>query len=68
MDERNPRDECHSCKHKRTVPGNTHISCINPDLTMTAEQHGIENGWFIYPVLFDPVWKTKLCNNYKLKD
>lgn len=33
---------------------------------MTGNQHGIKNGWFMYPLLFDPIWATKECNNLEL--
>ena len=61
------REECYSCIHKYTTPGNSHISCNNPDRSMTGDAHGIKNGWFMYPVLFDPAWKTKSCYNFKKK-
>lgn len=32
---------------------------------MEGHPHGIKNGWFFYPILFDPVWKTKECGNYE---
>jgi hypothetical protein len=47
------------------VPGNCHIACSNPDMHMTGNKHGIVNGWFFYPVLFDPIWMTKECSNYE---
>lgn len=62
------RDECYSCESKRSVPGNCHIMCANPDPEMQGDPHGKKNGWFIYPLLFDPVWKQKDCSNYKAKD
>ena len=61
------KDDCYKCKHKQSVAGNAHIKCINPDKEMKGHPHGIVNGWFIYPYLFDPVWKTKECNNFELK-
>lgn len=72
------QNECHRCTHKRTVPGNCHgqtprgrspktIKCAKPDQHMTGNQHGINNGWFFYPSLFDPTWKTKKCVNYEEK-
>ena len=67
MKERNMKNECWSCKNKRPVPGNCHISCANPDLEMTGHEHGKKNGWFIYPSCYDPVWKTKDCSNFKSK-
>lgn len=65
MTERNMRNECWTCQHKRDVPGNAHFRCTNPDPDMTGKPYGIENGWFIYPELFDPVWKEKDCANFE---
>lgn len=56
---------CYECKHKCSVPGNAHIRCEKPDMDMTGAAHGKRNGWFYYPLLFDPVWMTKKCNNYE---
>ena len=64
--ERNLHNECHHCKSRQEVPGDAHIMCINPDPDMTGDEHGIQKGWFYYPMLFDPTWKTKLCSNYEL--
>jgi len=63
--ERTMSNECYSCKNRREVSGNAHIRCANPDPNMTGHQLGISKGWFIYPSLFDPTWKTKMCNNYE---
>ena len=60
--------ECDKCKHRREVPGNYHIMCVNPDPEMTGHEHGIRNGWFAYPLLYDPTWKTKLCDNFEPVD
>jgi hypothetical protein len=62
---RDMRNECYHCKHMREVPGNAHIKCAYPDSKMRGDSHGIKNGWFFYPFLFDPVWKTESCNNYE---
>lgn len=59
-------NDCYLCKHKRDVPGNTHISCANPDPCMKGNSHGIKNGWFLYPFLFDPIWKETKCDNFEL--
>lgn len=66
--ERTMMNECYSCQHMRKVPGNAHIACANPDPEMTGHRHGIKNGWFIYPMLFDPTWKTAKCNNFQSKE
>ena len=58
-------NECYQCTNKRLVPGDAHIKCIDPDPEMTGAQRGISKGWFLYPSCFDPVWKTKMCSNFK---
>ena len=60
--------DCYKCIYKRNVPGNCHIACAKPDWNMTGDKHGIKMGWFIYPLLFDPVWRTKECDNFESKD
>lgn len=65
MDNQAMMCECFQCANKREVPGNCHIKCTNPDDEMTGNEHGIKKGWFMYPYLFDPVWKTKMCDNFK---
>jgi len=65
MIERDMLNECYHCQFKKEVPGNAHIRCTNPDPKMKGNPHGVKNGWFFYPILFDPVWKTKMCSNYQ---
>ena len=67
-EKRNMRNECWSCKHRREVPYNAHIRCAKPDSTMQGNPHGIKNGWFFYPLCFDPVWKEKDCSNYQTSE
>lgn len=59
------KNNCYTCKHKRSVPGETHIKCEKPDPDMTGDAYGSRMGWFFYPMLFDPTWMTKKCNNYE---
>lgn len=61
---RSKNNECHTCAHQNPVPGNAHIRCSNPDKSMRGHPHGVANGWFYYPELFDPVWKAVECVNY----
>lgn len=56
--------ECYSCIFRRSIHGDAHSNCINPDPLMRGNAHGIKNGWFYYPLNFDPTWKEKLCHNY----
>ncbi len=65
MGKLNKMNECYSCKHKRSVSGNAHIKCVVPDTNMRGYEHGIKKGWFMYPHLFDPVWKERDCKNYE---
>ena len=62
---RDMRAECWECVNRRAIAGNAHISCADPDIHMKGKAHGIRNGWFYYPLNFDPVWKDKLCDNFK---
>ena len=67
MEERTMNNECFSCEYRRTIPGDCHIRCANPDMNMKGAEYGIKSGWFFYPFIFDPTWKQKMCSNYKLK-
>lgn len=62
-----PSKECYSCIHKRNVPGDAHIACAKPDLGVRGNPHGINHGWFFYPVNFDPIWKETNCKNFENK-
>ena len=57
-------NECYHCEYMREVLGNCHIKCVKPDADMMGDPHGIKEGWFMYPLLFDPIWKRSMCNNY----
>ena len=57
--------QCFECVHAREVPGNAHILCVRPDADMVGHPHGIRKGWFMYPLLFDPTWKLRLCRNFQ---
>jgi len=61
------KDDCYLCKHRQNVPGDAHIRCMNPDKEMVGNPHGVKNGWFDYPFLFDPLWKAKECSNFEQK-
>ena len=36
-------------------------------LNIRAERHGVEKGWFFWPVNFDPVWLIN-CDGFKEKE
>lgn len=56
---------CHGCAHVRSHPHTHHVLCAKPCATVTGSPHGIERGWFMYPFMFDPVWRTSECGNYE---
>lgn len=58
---------CHGCKYKQSIPGDAHVQCINPDENVTGNSHGIQNGWFFYPLNFDPIWGSG-CTNFEAKE
>lgn len=60
-------NDCRKCEGMREVPGDCHIQCVTPDPHMTGDPRGIKRGWFFYPLLFDPIWMTKECINFKPK-
>lgn len=60
--------QCYSCVHKRTIPGDAHIQCVNPDDAMEGYPHGIRMGWWMYPVVFDPTWNLTICRNHKERE
>ena len=66
-DERDMRTECWDCKHKRPNNWTHHIACANPsvDVLRHGNAHGKKMGWFVYPLLFDPVWKESLCPHFE---
>ncbi len=47
---------CYKCVHRRTVTGSVHSRCNNFNANVTGHEHGIKNGWFIWPLNFDQTW------------
>jgi len=61
---------CYECKYKKDVPGNCHIACTfnfpaNKIEIPKGNPHGIKNGWFIFPFLFDPTWMIDECKGFE---
>ena len=59
--------KCHQCIYKQPVPGDAHIACSNPDPQVRGDVGGVRNGWFYYPIVFDPIWMITECRNFKEK-
>lgn len=53
---RKNRANCHACIHRRSIPGDCHISCANQAAIVKVNPHGLNNGWAYWPFNFDPIW------------
>lgn len=62
---RDKMSECFQCIHRRSIPGDAHTRCVNPDPSMKGNPHAVAEGWFMYPFNFDPTWKMKDCSNFE---
>ena len=58
---------CLDCIHRRTIPGNCHISCNNHKAKVVGCQTGINGGWFNWPYNFDPTWLDS-CDGFSDKE
>ena len=50
------KPNCYKCVHRRPVPGNHHSRCNNVKANVVGDEWGIKNGWFIFPLNYDPTW------------
>ena len=57
------KPNCYTCVHRRSVPGDAHSRCANVKAKVTAVEHGVMRGWFMWPYNFDPNWLIS-CNGY----
>lgn len=61
------KPDCYACAHRRTIPGNIHSRCNNLEARTSGSAHGIRNGWFRWPVNFDPVW-LETCDGFSTRE
>lgn len=67
MTEHKTKNSCYSCGYKGTNPGSCHIRCnfnwakaeIKPP---AGNPHGINRGWYMFPLNYDPAWMVDLCS------
>lgn len=57
------KSDCYKCVHRLTIPGDAHTRCNNHKADVIGNQHGIKNGWFRWPLNFDPTW-LESCNGF----
>ena len=65
--------DCHSCcKYPGTKTELFDLFCkenveIAKKINIRGNIHGINNGWFMWPINFDPVWLEN-CDGFKEKE
>ena len=56
---------CAGCAYRESIPGDTHSRCVfkweGP--MPQGKPHGIKNGWFVFPLNYDPIWGPDQCGN-----
>lgn len=57
------KPNCYKCVHRLDVPGDVHSRCNNHKAKVFAKTHGVRNGWFHWPINFDPVW-LETCTGF----
>jgi len=50
------KKKCYECVHRLSIPGDCHSRCNNVKAKVEGHPQGIRNGWFMWPLNFDPVW------------
>ena len=55
---------CRECQHHRTSGEFGQIGCANPPNEMCCGKHATEQGWFHFPLMFDPIWGMSNCPNF----
>lgn len=62
----NTKKHCYNCAYRNSIPGDAHSECMRsfknipiPELN----EHGIKNGWCLFPINFDPIWVGK-CEGF----
>lgn len=58
-------NSCYDCIHARSIPGDNHIACMNGPEELEVKEHGVKQGWFVFPANFDPVWRSGECANHE---
>lgn len=56
---------CYECTHRRDLFHSCHSMCMKPSV-VTADPYGIAEGWFKYPMNFDPTW-LETCDGFEQK-
>jgi hypothetical protein len=59
---------CNKCQFKHNIAGDAHVSCSRVNTKLSGvNQHGVNSGWFMFPLNFDPCW-AEACDAFVPKD
>lgn len=63
------KNKCQTCAYRGSIPGNAHIKCTfafskSEHEFPSGNPHGVRNGWYEFPICFDPVWMIEECQAY----
>jgi hypothetical protein len=61
-----PKPDCYDCEYRRDLAGDAHSCCLNLTAHVLGSEHGTKNGWFYWPLNFDPIW-LESCDGFKKK-
>ena len=66
------KTSCYDCIHKGSIPGDAHIRCkfnwsASDKKPPKADPHGRVNGWYYFPINFDPAWQQEECSAFQSK-
>lgn len=62
-----PNDKCRKCPYSQAAPGSSHhLEChyswiTQPEPAPAGDEHGKRNGWWLFPINFDPIWMVGEC-------
>ena len=56
--------DCYKCKYRKSIPGDAHSSCTNLRAKVKGNEYGRREGWFMWPINFDPVWLEE-CDGFE---
>lgn len=64
--EKKNKPDCYECEYRGELIGDCHSHCKNRNAKVTGNKYGRNQGWFTYPINFDPVW-LESCDGFKQK-
>jgi hypothetical protein len=58
--------QCYGCAYREEVTGSAHSMCVFnwakfPGFDPKGNDIGLKNGWYNFPLNFDPVWMDEKC-------